>query len=219
MKIIAGMATIPSRESTLERVLDSLTGQVDELFLALNYEKEEAPKFLSKYPNVFWWHNDRNKGDAEKFAMAHTTDRIFLACDDDLIYPQGYADKMIEGIERYNGLVSLHGRTYLSPVIDFRKWAGNYRCLSKVSEDVHVNIVGSGVCAFNTNRLKISLSMFHYRNMADVFISREASRQGVPMIVLKHDGDYLKYLSPKETIWNTSKDFSHQTFILQSYIK
>jgi hypothetical protein len=219
MKVIGGMATIPSRQSTLERVLDSLTGQLDELFLALNYGNVEAPKFLDRYPNVFWWHNDRNKGDSEKFAMAHIRDSIFLGCDDDLIYPEGYADKMKAGVEQYNGLISLHGRTYLSPVTDFRKWAGNYRCLGTVSEDVKVNMIGSGVCAFNTNRLRISLSDFHYKNMSDVFISREASRQGVPMVVLAHKSNYLGYTFPKETIWNQSKDFSHQTFILQSYIK
>jgi len=55
--------------------------------------------------------------------------------------------------------------------------------------------------------------------MADCYLSRQASLQGIPMVVLAHKSDYLRYLSPKTTIWQQTRDYSLHTKILQSYIK
>jgi hypothetical protein len=221
MKVIAGIASIPSRVNLLEQVLDSLAGQVDEVFVGLNYGDVPRPKYLDKYSNVFWWVSDNSRVDAEKFAMANIPNVIYLGCDDDLVYLSGYADYMVKGVEKYDGLVSLHGRTYLYPVTNFKKWAGNYRCLNTVSEDVKVNLIGSGCCAFNTNRLKVSLLGFPNPNMADVFLSKTAHLQGVPMRVLKHqEGEFLRYLHPVgDTIWEHTKDYSLHVKILQSFIE
>lgn len=217
--ITIGIASIPSRIEMLEKVLDSLVGQADQIFLGLNYGDAAPPKYLSKYPNVCWWHNSSNLGDKEKFAMINSTDGVYLACDDDLLYPIGYVQKMVDGVNEYNGLVSLHGRTYLKPIKDFRQWAGNYRCLNTVSEDVKVNLIGTGCCAFHMDRLRVLISDFKTMNMADLWLSKLATEQGVPMMVLAHQRSYLIYLNPKETIWNQTKDFSEHTRILQSFIK
>jgi len=214
-----GIASIPSRKDMLEKVLDSLCHQVDYIYLVLNYGETEPPIYLRKYDNLSWWLADNSRGDAEKFAMAEWTHGYYLTLDDDLVVPRGYVQKMTEGVERYNGLVSLHGRTYLKPVTSFTRWAGNYRCLGRVSDDVKVNLIGSGCCAFHTDRLDVTMSDFKLPNMADLWLSKMATEQGVPMVVLAHERDYLTYLNPTETIWRNTKNFSVHTEILKSFIK
>jgi hypothetical protein len=216
--IIAGIASIPAREQMLEKVIDSLTFQCNVVYVTLN-AYDHVPEYFSKYDNVHYEFGDNSKGDAMKFAMADSTDGVYLGCDDDLLYPRGYVQKMIEGVDKYNGLVSLHGRIYPIPVTDFRRWIGNYRCLGMVRSDTPVNLIGSGCCAFRTSRLKVTISDFQTRNMADLWLSKLAIEQEVPIWVLAHKRDYLQYLKPENTIWQNVKDFSVHTKILQSFLK
>jgi hypothetical protein len=193
---------------------------VDKLYVSLN-GYAEIPVFEHKYPNVEFILSTNERGDANKFLMCDTIKGYYLAIDDDLQVSRGYVQYLISGVDKYNGLVSLHGRTYLPPVTNFRKWAGNYRCLNTVSEDVKVNLIGSGCCAFHTDRLTVSLSDFKQKNMADVWLSKLAADSGVPMMVLKHRvGEYLTYLNPiGSTIWKDTKDHSLHVKVMQSFIK
>lgn len=176
------------------------------------------PEELRNLRNVFCVILDNSLGDSAKFLYANIPNVIYYGADDDLVYPPGYCDYMQEGMERYDGLVSLHGRQYPKGA-GFKQWTGNYRCLNTVKEDVRVNLVGSGVCCFSTNRLKISILDFKTKNMADCYLSRKAYVQDVPMVVLKHREGYLKYLHPKDTIWQQMRDYSLQSEILKSYVK
>ena len=219
--IICGIASIPSREKDLRHVLDAIAPQVHLVYVSLNGYKE-LPDYHMAYTSVlFSLQKEPNLGDAHKFnAVSYYDDAYFISLDDDLIVPkEGFVDYMCEGVDKYNGAVGLHGRFYLPPATNFRNWTGNYRCLGNVNEDKRVNLLGTGVTAFHKSRLKISLSDFPIKNMADCYFSRQCSLQGVPMVVLKHESNYLEYTNPKKTIWNTARDFNEQTKILQSYIK
>jgi hypothetical protein len=214
-----GIASIPSRTKNLEKVLDSLTNQVDEIQLVLNYGEHPVPAFLNKYSNVWWYVATGERGDAMKFAYADKCKGYFFPCDDDLIFPDGYVAYLKTGVDHYDGLVSLHGRNYITPVTSFMKWSENYRCLGMVTEDAKVNLIGSGCCAFHTDKLKVTLSDFKQKNMADLFLSKLATEQQVPMMVLKHAKDYLTYTHPLTTIWRSTKDYSAHTEILKSFVK
>jgi len=217
--ITVGIASIPSRISSLERVLDSIVEQVDQVFVGLNYGLEEKPNYLNKYANVFYSFRDNSNGDAEKFRYADRVEGYFIGWDDDLVMPDGCAAYLVTGTNKYRGLVSLHGRTYPHPSQDFRQWTGNYRCLNTVKEDVQVDLIGSGCCCFHTDQLGVMLRDFKTKNMADLWLSKLATEQGVPMMVLKHAKDYLEYITPSTTIWRDTKNFSEHTRILQSFIK
>jgi hypothetical protein len=79
--------------------------------------------------------------------------------------------------------------------------------------------VGTGCCAFHTSRLKVDIKDFPYRNMADVFISVLAHQQSVPMWVLAHKRNYIRYLFPEgETIWRTETDTTRQTNLLRQVL-
>jgi len=214
-----GIASIPARESSIRGVVDSVREQVDEVFIALN-GYQSIPKSLLNLCNVKCELMDNSLGDAAKFYWASIPDSVYFAGDDDLLYPMGYVDYLISGIDKYNALVSLHGKTYVPPVTNFKRWSGNYRVLNTVSADVRVNVVGSGCCAFDTNRLKVDVSEFKLPNMADIWLSKIAAEQGVPIMVLKHNTGYVRYLPPPDgkTIWGNTKDYSPHVSVLRTFI-
>jgi glycosyltransferase involved in cell wall biosynthesis len=217
---ICGIATLPARENNLKLVLQAISPQVDRVYVALNGHKE-IPSWHGEFDNVYCEIFSNSLGDAMKAAWAFSKGNYYLPLDDDLQVPEGYVDYMIDGVNKYNGLVSLHGKIYLPDFVSFKRWAGNYRCLGSVSEDItHINLIGSGICAFHTDRLRVSLADFKRPNMADVFLSKLASDQGVSMVVLKHDIGYLKYLEPPDsTIWQNTRDYSYHESVMRTFIK
>lgn len=217
--ISVGIASIPARVESLLKTIDSLHNQCDIIWVALNGHKG-CPDELLKYKNVVPFLADNSRGDAEKFRYVDRNSGYYFSCDDDLIYPHTYIRDMVKAIDKYKGAVSCHGRTYLSPIKSFKRWAGNYRCLNTVKEDVKVNLIGTGCLGFNVESVSISIHDFPTPNMADCYFSRKCHVQGVPMIVLAHKAGYIKYCPPKDkkTIWNTTKDYSLHTKVLQSYL-
>lgn len=218
--ITVGIATIPEREESLKQVLGSLTGQTDLISVVFNGYKE-IPAWTKDYKNIICEIGDNALGDAMKFALAGSTPGLYVSWDDDLVAPPDAIERLLAGVDKYNGVCSFHGRKYLAPVTNFKKFAMNYRCLGKVSEDVHVNFIGSGCTAFNTNRLRLSLRDFKSRNMADVYLSKAALDQGIPMMVLAHTEGYLKYIAPPRgtTIWETMQDYQNHVKIMQTFIR
>ena len=216
---IAGIATLKEREESFKRTIESIYPQVDRIVAVLNYY-EAVPGWLTTMTKVNAILMQNEYKDSGKFLHASLYNAIYFGIDDDLIYPSGYCDYMEDGVNRYNGLVSLHGKYYLAPVSHFKKWAGNYRCLGSVSTDTKVNVVGSGCCAFNTERLNVHISQFKIGGMADIWLSKLAMEQGVPIMVLKHNTGYLQYTNiTTSTIWQTTHDYTEHTKILRSFIK
>ena len=223
METIGGLATIPSRESTLRYIIDSILPQVDHLYVAFN-DYSELPIWLTEYSQKlhFFLTEKDNMGDAEKFRFVEEfEDAIYCSIDDDLIYPPFYVKNLIRGIEKYDCVVSLHGRVYPRPVQSFAKWSMNYRCLGKVTGGADCDLLGTGCMAFSTKRLKLKYEDFLERNMADVWVSKVSHEQGVPLKVLKHSSTYLTYIPQKETIWRSEQrgKFERQTEILKSFLK
>jgi hypothetical protein len=219
MKTIVGIASLPERHDSLKKVLDSLTGQVDEIYVVLNYGDIEAPMYLCDYDNVYFATARNERGDSEKFIRAEESNCYYITWDDDLIPKDGLISKLVDACYHYEAVVGFHGRTYLPPITDFRKWTHNYRCLSTVELDMNVNLLGTGCTCFNTNQIKFSLSDFEKPRMADCYFSRKVRQYKIPMVVLAHDKGDLIYTNPKTTIWNTTRDYTEQVKILQSYIK
>ena len=124
---------------------------------------------------LFDCHNiilDNSKGDAGKFYFADKLKGYILTCDDDLIYPPDYVDKMIEGVKKYRCACTLHGRDYSRPVIGFQQAFIGYPCLGDVLNDVKVDVGGDGVMCWHTDFLKVKFSDFKQKNMSNfIFLS------------------------------------------------
>ncbi len=212
------IASLPDREQSLKLVLDAITPQVDRVYVMLNGH-ERPPQFIYKYSNVWYELLDNSLGDAAKFLKVNNQEGICAFLDDDLIVPNGYIRDLHVGLQKYGGVVSLHGKLYPSRATHYKGFVGNFRCLNTVKYDVRVDVIGTGCMMYDNREVKVDLSDFPYRNMADLLFSKICHERDISMTVLAHRYGYLKYCPPKSTIWNTTKDYSKHNEILQSFLK
>jgi hypothetical protein len=216
MKKSICIASIPERQDMLRKTVESLKGQYDNLYVALN-NYPSVPSFLKKAEVV---QLDNSMGDAGKFYFVEHLHGYVFTCDDDLIYPPDYVKYMVQGAVRYGCAVTLHGKTYPRPFKSFGETLGNYRCLEAVDSDGWVDVGGTGVMAWHTADLKIKYSDFKSKNMADCWFAKTAHEQGVRIMCLAHKKDNLAYQHPQQTVWieEKAKGFKEQTEILKSFL-
>jgi hypothetical protein len=197
---IAGIATIDGRQISLCDTIKSLLPQVDEIHI----------------------HNGNDKGDRVKFD-SYRKDCYYFSCDDDLIYPKDYCDKMIATYEymrslKYdNPIVTCHGRNFIQPIDNYYRNGVKYHCLHEVEQDVKVDCGGTGVMMLCG---QIDMPDFTERNMADIFIALQAKKQNVPIICMKHEAGWIKHsdkIDLSETIYEWHKnDCEAQTKLINT---
>jgi len=218
--ITVQIATLPERESHLSLTVASLIGQVDSMFVALNGHKE-VPSFLLDNPKISYLLMDNSLGDGAKFYGTDKLDGYIFTCDDDLIYPQGYVEHMIQGLKRHGGIVTALGKRYDKlPVESFGKgFTRLYSCLNRVHNDVQVHVGGTGVMAWHSDTIKINPHDFSRKNMADIWVSKLAYEQNIKITVLSHPRGYVIYNAFPWRIWAKDRDDAYQTEILNSFLK
>lgn len=139
----------------------------------------------------------------EKLKYINNGNSPYIALiDDDLIYPSDYLKKLIDGCEKYQGHVSLHG-VILNPR-PIRSYYHNrivYRGLGNVNEDVKVDIIGSGTLLFKREWYD-DLDEWYDRcsnvSMDDIYVSFFARSKNIPRYVLAHKEGYLKHKEIKK---------------------
>lgn len=195
MKKIFNVATY-KRDTCLFKTIDSIYNQADVINVALNSHKE-VPDKLKNDSKINCFITDNSIGDGFKFYKLSESDGYFFTVDDDLIYPKGYADYLIEKFEHYGAkfIVTLHGRTFLKYPVQsyYRSQHNNYRCLGTVLNDVVVHFGGTGVMMFHTNLLKFSYKDILHPNMADIWLAKFANEKSVKIVCLAHQEKYLGY--------------------------
>ncbi len=210
--IIAGVATIPSRQATFRRMLECASPQVDRLHVYLSGHVA----YLKGLPDNCMQHKIEGDpyGDAGKFIGledAYDRDAYYLSFDDDLYYPPEYVSTLIAAIDRYKrkNVCSFHGRSFEQfPITDYYRDARRrYYCLRTVLRDVAVEVPGTGCMGFHTSALSLSMRDFPSRSMADVHMAVALRRQMVPAICLKHEAGWLKHLpvDHAQSIYNRFK--------------
>ena len=199
--ITANMATMPERIDIALKAIDSIYDQVDLIRIYLN-KFDKYPKDL--IDNKITLIIDEDLKSTGKFYWALEKNQYYFSIDDDLIYPKDYVSEHIELIQKYNNqvAVTLHGKILnRTPLNNFFKDGikKNYRCLKKVKRNTYVHILGGGVSAFDTNYIKIDRTKFKYLYMDDIEVSIQLQQQKIPIIVRKHDSNYLSYLKPNNS--------------------
>ena len=188
MKVTANIATYAPRKESLKRMIQSIENQVDSINI---YDNEIQPVNLT---------------DNGKFFRLDsiTKPEYYLCMDDDLIYPPDYVERMIEAIERYNCIVSFHGRQLLGTGLEYYKGHKSFHCLHGVIHDEMVDVVGTGVTGFSTEYFKPKgLAYSPDKKMSDLIFSLEAAMQGKQMGVISHAPNWIKHIDNKETIHST----------------
>lgn len=189
-RVRIGIASMPGRELGLERVLEILVPQADEIFVYLNGMTQVPPR-LSDWDNVRYFVGP-DYGDRAKFLFLKDFEGYYLTCDDDIDYASYHVQSLVDGIERYGrgAIVGWHGSIFQQGFAEFYN-AAHRRVLSfrfARGEDTGVHLLGTGASGFHTSTIRLRFEDFDYPNMADVFLAIEAQQQEIPMVVLKHEG-------------------------------
>lgn len=146
---------------------------------------------------IFWHVNTGGQdfGDAAKFLPVNEHEGYYFSFDDDLALPENYCKRMIEKLKQYNNeiIVTCHGRNFNHFPIKsyYRDYQTKYACLDRVDYDTFVQVGGSGCMAFHTDTFKPEIREFSNGYMADLFVSLQAQKKKVPILVMAHEKGWI----------------------------
>lgn len=215
--VIIGIATIDGRQRALKDTLESLAPQADAICV---YHNGYEPRQI--YPgNVVSFFGDCHRGDmgdTGKFFpfSSHWPTQpsgYCLTCDDDLIYPPDYVERMIEGIERYErkAVCSFHGKAFTQHAYPWYNSPGErFPCLREVISDRRITIPGTGVMGWHSSLLTVSLDDLPYDGicMADILFAKLCNERKIPRYVLAHDEGWIRHtnkIDMDSTVWRVNK--------------
>lgn len=192
--VTASLATMPSREESLEEVVSSMLPQVDELCVYLN-NYEDIPDFLNHAKIRIARSQDHGdlRDNGKFFFAGDIKDGFHLVIDDDIIYPSDYVRRLVLRLIQYDYrvVVGVHGIRLAVPLKNFMG-DRDVRCFwHAASNDEFMNLLGTGTVAYHTSTMDVSLDNFKTAGMADLWFAILAKKQGVPMISLQRDSDWL----------------------------
>lgn len=193
--VTIGIASIPWRREMLKKTIESLLPQVDKLVVGLNIYPD-VPDFCN-HPKIEVHRLDNSTGDSAKFYTVQECTGYYGTADDDVIYPADYVAKMVEAMQKNgnNVLLTGHGRIMKPrPLKSYYK--GHLRMFHLFRDlDAQQRCDIGSCCAlfFHTDTLKVHYSDFALPNMTDIWISKAAHEQGVPIICIPHKGNWCVY--------------------------
>lgn len=200
------LATFPDRLPILPAMIASVYDQFDVVRVYLNNWKGPVPSCL-KRNKIEFFHCGPDLTDNGKFYFVPEPgepDEYYFTVDDDLVYPKDYVSVTLKNMDKYPGqIISYHGRKLLGVGRRYYRDHKAYRCLGSLSEDVSVDVPGTGVAAWNTKYFKPStLWNSPYKKMSDLVLAKEAAQEGVGIVCCAHRMDWFGYLNPTNTIWD-----------------
>ena len=177
MKIIVGIATIHGREQQLQNTFESLCPYVDEINIyhngkeAIDYTDNAKFESLKKYKEPIY----------------------FFSCDDDIIYPPNYIEKTIKLIDRFNCIVTYHGRILRGKGIDYYKSHQSFSCKATNTQNRYIDVAGTGVTAFRTDYFNPrEIYNSEYKRMSDLVFSLEVRKQGKKILLGEHQYKWIQ---------------------------
>lgn len=206
-RVEASLASIRKRAGSLRKVVDRLAPQVSVLRVYLNGYRS-IPSWLRRDNVVVARSQDHgDRGDAGKFFWSDQADGYQLTCDDDMLYPKNYVERMIDVLERFDrqAVVGVHGVRFVKTlttyyrsrqVVHFTKGTSEHRC---------VHLVGTGTLAYHPETIRVTPDDFEAPNMADIWFGLLCQQQRVPVYAIKRSGSWLKPLPASGSIYDRHK--------------
>src|SRR6185369_715852 len=197
MKVTANIATQKSRLPVLPDMLASIYDQVDEIRVHINEYDEEVAHALTDWQlyrkqlfpfelKLKFSGGGPDMADNAKFHFlnAVTEPELYLPCDDDIIYPADYVERIKADIAKHPGhIITYHGRIILAKGLEYYHAHQCFKFFKNQELDYPVDIAGTGVCAFNTSLFKPStIANDPRKRMSDLLFSLEAAKANIPII-------------------------------------
>jgi len=214
-KIIAGMATIPSRLNTLPQVLERLKPQFDHIYVYLNGHKK-VPECVQQDNISYAW--SKNHGDlaaAGKFFFLPELDNgYYFSLDDDFLYPKNYSYKMITTLKKYKDRVPVcvHGSIFGEPLEWYFERIAVFGSRTALQQDRFVSLAGTGTFAFHCNSMNLNFSDFSPTPMCDLQVSIKARKNNLPIVALARQKNWLQLIE-EDASKNAGLDYWNRMLI------
>jgi hypothetical protein len=202
-RVIAGMATMPSRAATFPIAFKSIITQVDSLYLYLDGHLE-VPEAARNHPRVVPIFSSEFPGLASdgKFAgMYHETEPcLYLTVDDDIEYPPNYVCTLRTQLEAEKGraVVGYHGSLLHRSLKSYRYDRRFFFFGNGLDQSVIVDVLGTGTTMFDTALLKFDFRRWQHVNRNDLYFAIEAAKVGIPLICLAREHGFLRPIATEQ---------------------
>jgi len=201
----ANIASFPSREKCLLRMLASIKGQFDRVNV---YWNGDDAAFIPDWVYVTTSAVDGDLTDLGKFRFLTgygNAPQYYFTLDDDIIYPRTYADDMVAAIDENECIVTHHGRRLIGKGRKYYSGHNLFRCLAENMYDEIVDVGGTGVMAFHTDYFRPLIWRDPRHKMADLVFAEAAAIAKKDILCLEHSADYFGYTKPPQTIHDTEQ--------------
>lgn len=215
MIVEASLATYPPRAEVLRSTVAQLAKQVDRVHVYANGYADSSPDlaWIEGYDNVVLHAGNDcagDLGDVGKFWRSGDAGTVQLHCDDDIVYPDDYAERMVQAVERTNrkAVVGVHGVLLLKPFWSYFRDRDVRHFAAHLHRDTGCHLLGTGTIAYPGELLSVTIDDFPTRNMADIYFARLCQRRKIPMVAVRRRQHWLR---PAEgvrgtTIYQRSKE-------------
>lgn len=199
MKIAIGIATYDCRKEQFERACQSLNNQTfpfDQMYI---------------YDNSLC---SPDRSDNGKFAGLEYEDDpcYYLTCDDDLIYPPDYIEKMIDAVDKFKCIVTCHGRLLRGVDVPYYTGHKAFSFKNDVTGGIMLDVAGTGVAAFSTEYFSpVGLHTAADKRMSDLVFSLEAAKQKKEITMVQHRAGWIQQQPVTESIKHTERNNNRQT--------
>jgi hypothetical protein len=174
--IIAQMATIPTREKTMRIAAESLTKQVDDI-----------------------WVYKLSPTDGWKFRMegVKSHDDIIFICDDDIRYPPDYVATMLRHLKQGEVITCMGKNLKPRPIKSF--YRDELNCFKTFEDNLYMEQVEiPGTCAMAFHRSTCpDIDHTYFKSInSDIWMGIYCKDNNIPCFVVPHRGDWLTNLMP-----------------------
>ena len=209
--ITVAMTTFPPRLQTAIGVLRNLWPQCNHLRACFNGFSKEPKELLQFIKEIKGSFSDTHTfeyllageggqvpdlGCNNKMRWIDECDGYYLTADDDIYYPPNYVQRLVEGIDRYNGMTvcTMHGKILHANGEKDVLYLG-----TRIFRDTEITIPGMGVGGCVPKRIGLTWSVFDKGKNSgdDELIAVWCTKHKVKRICLKHDRHWLKELKPE----------------------
>ena len=220
------------RDGHLLKTLESLLKQpeTNTIFVTLNSYTDEQYKtvragirqLLANYAGRIVTHRANNqKGSNEKLSQLTKSTAPYIAfADDDIIYPQDYLLRLIQGCNIHHAAVSFHGAQLKR--FPIRKYYGGDRKMLSwniaLEEDTRCDLIGTGMGLMKREWFSQKELADLYKNapatsMDDLIVSCALAQKGIARYVLAHPFRLVVLKQPVATdnyVYDRYKDNDHE---------
>lgn len=223
--LVAGMATMPSRQPTIRAAIGSILSQVDRLFLFLDRFETEIdirhPKIVVLRSQAFG--DLRANGKLLGLTMCSGPTRYFTV-DDDIRYPPDYVARMnaqLDALPRET-VLGVHGSRLRPPVRSYRDDRESLHRAMLRSQHEPVDVIGTDSAAFDTRVLNFDVRDWDSVNMVDLNFAIECAKRGLRRLLATRRRYWVEALSenqPDSIYAKLKQDDTRQTALANALLK